>query len=709
MWPFGNNFPYTNYHDLNLDWMIAQMLDFLNKRQNIMTDIDTHKDDAITAINIKEGQAISAVNNAKNNAVSSFQTSAQQIAAEVIASIPADYSALASDVNGFINEFNLTSWINDKFINPSDGVETVDSRYAHSIMIPKSYLKYIYNWNPAITTSYISLYNNGSYVGYMSGTIDDPREYNYFILNVFKTDYPNYTKTLEILNLDVISQKIEELQKAYTYIPEYRTGIYDQNTGVYTIPAQTNYICTKDPIPANIENLMINWNYNSPTSYQSLYYKNTFVGTRYNGHFYTPGGSVTNQIVYDSYQLNIYNQDVSVANVKILSNKFIYSNLNHLIIYVTNSTELINAVQTAIDNEALEYTYDIVIAKGTYELWGVLDTSNIYGTGDNIYHRGLELPNKCNLYGRGTVTISCTIPEEDNSQEHPYTTIVSTLNMHNTENIIKNIHFVGNNTRYCIHDDSGFDNPYKELLIEDCTFTHNGTDSSLYMPSPRCYGAGYVSGRKGTFKNCNFAGNGNCNTLLYIHTHQGDNNKSNCIAIVENCAFLSNTDRAIDYQVPYQTNYGGILTINNCYFAAQCYIETRGASPCTVYGSGNSDSVIYLNNNSAVSYLISTKHDQITFTPATGITDRGTDLKQDGNIITGYFTIQAPGNVGANVGSIPLDYAPSTDQYFVAFRESTSDVVGLIKIDTNGTVRYQPNTTAPASSIYIGSSIVYHK
>ena len=94
MWPFGNNFPYTNFHDLNLDWMIAQMLDFLNKRQNVISDIDTHKDDAISAINTKEGQAISAINTAKNNAVSSFQTTAQQIVNDVTATIPSDYSAL---------------------------------------------------------------------------------------------------------------------------------------------------------------------------------------------------------------------------------------------------------------------------------------------------------------------------------------------------------------------------------------------------------------------------------------------------------------------------------------------------------------------------------------------------------------------------------------------------------------------------------------
>ena len=246
--PFGtgNTFPYTNFHDMNLDWIIKVVWQFYQDYNNIQSQIQTATDESIEDIHTAETEAVNSVN-----------AQATQIINNLIATIPADYSTFVSKFNGFINEFNLTSWVNDKFINPSDGVETTDSRYVHSIMFPKSYLEYIYNWDASKTTSYVSLYNNGTYVGYMSGTIDDPREYDSVILNVFKTDYPDYSKTLEILNWDAISQKLEELQKAYTYIPEYRSGIYDQNTGNYRNPAQTNYICTTTPIPANIENLMI--------------------------------------------------------------------------------------------------------------------------------------------------------------------------------------------------------------------------------------------------------------------------------------------------------------------------------------------------------------------------------------------------------------------------------------------------------------------
>ena len=816
---FGENFPYSNFHDLNMDWIIKIVKDFLDQYTAIQNTIT----DGETSIETATENGIEEIQTAGQEQITELEQDATRIIQELIDSIPADFESFLDDyenlragltsnnvrvvwtdnayydtssgqeqssaryahtnmlpkyllrffpnwnkdkgtsyislfnngtyvgymtqtletnltytdfvinvyktdyvnyenslsvgnlyttfnlIDSFVTAINNFGWVEGKFISTSDGTEVTDSRYVHSIMFPKYYLKYFYNWNPSKTTSYISLYKNGTYVGYMTGTLDSALDYDSVILNIYKTDYPEYTKTVELLNYNAIAKRIYNVQDGYTYIPVYQSGTYDQNSGEFVPPSGGNYICTTEPIPANIEALMINWNYNSGVSYQTLYNNGEFVGTRYNGNYYNPAGTAVNQIIYDSYHLNIYTADTSVANVKILSNQFIYTSLNHLSIYVTNPSQLINAVQTAIDNESKGYTYDITLNAGTYELWSVLDKDEIYGTGDQLYHRGLELPDRCNLYGRGTTTIVCTIPETDNSAEHPYTLIVSTLNMHNTNNIIKNIHFVGNNTRYCVHDDSGFNNPYRELLMENCTFTHNGTESETYMPSPRCYGAGYITGRVGVFRNCNFVGNNNCNTLFYVHTHSGDNNKSNCYTTLENCAFLSSTDRAIDYQVPNETSFGGYLTINNCYFATRCYIETRGVSPCTVYGGGNSDGVTFLNNNNAISYLVSIKHEQITFTPESGVTNRGTSIEQNGNIITGYFALQVTGNVGANIGSIPLEYAPLTTQSFIACRESASEVLGLIKIDTNGVVRYQPNTSAPSSAVNIGSSITYSK
>lgn len=142
---FGENFPYSNFHDLNLDWIIKIVKDFLDqytslnevisngeialdeKTQNGLSELadkaeelegllqswyDTHSDD---------------IEEALTTAVNDFQTSASAIAETVIASIPADYSALANTVSMMGNAFpDLFSLITERNYN---------TNYANSIMI----------------------------------------------------------------------------------------------------------------------------------------------------------------------------------------------------------------------------------------------------------------------------------------------------------------------------------------------------------------------------------------------------------------------------------------------------------------------------------------------------------------------------------------------------------------------------------------------
>ena len=41
MWPFGNNFPYTNYHDLNLDWVIKSVKELFTRTEKVENDVKT--------------------------------------------------------------------------------------------------------------------------------------------------------------------------------------------------------------------------------------------------------------------------------------------------------------------------------------------------------------------------------------------------------------------------------------------------------------------------------------------------------------------------------------------------------------------------------------------------------------------------------------------------------------------------------------------
>ena len=108
--------PYTNFHDLNLDWIIEVVKDFLSKYNHIQELIDTgisdiqKKADEMQAM-LDEwyethsdqlarqlAQSLDDLNEQYNINVTEFIQQADEKAAQTIASIPADYSALSADV-----------------------------------------------------------------------------------------------------------------------------------------------------------------------------------------------------------------------------------------------------------------------------------------------------------------------------------------------------------------------------------------------------------------------------------------------------------------------------------------------------------------------------------------------------------------------------------------------------------------------------------
>ena len=136
---FGENFPYSNFHDLNMDWIIKIAKDFLDQYTHIQevisdgeetlndtiaeginqldekaTDIENLLNDWYTThsadIASELASAISDLNSwytlhtgyldaILQENVNTFDTHATQKANEVIASIPDDYSALSAEVD----------------------------------------------------------------------------------------------------------------------------------------------------------------------------------------------------------------------------------------------------------------------------------------------------------------------------------------------------------------------------------------------------------------------------------------------------------------------------------------------------------------------------------------------------------------------------------------------------------------------------------
>lgn len=197
--PFGNMFPYTNFHSMNLDWVIQVAKDFLDQYTNIQQTItdgldaldakkealeallqawyDEHSQDiadqladALADLNawytLHEGYLDATL--ASNTAL--FNQRAEAKAEQTLESIPADYTSLSNSVNdaAVITETNLsmigygiqlvnplsTDYHADKYWNASGGLSNADSTYvAYSIPVSQGE-RYCANYYPDYTYFY---------------------------------------------------------------------------------------------------------------------------------------------------------------------------------------------------------------------------------------------------------------------------------------------------------------------------------------------------------------------------------------------------------------------------------------------------------------------------------------------------------------------------------------------------------------------------
>lgn len=127
----GNMFPYTNLDNMNMDWIIGVVKNFLNQYTNIQELIQNTTNEGIAELETKKNQLEALLNqwyNTHSNDIANQLASAiadlNAYVANVTASIPADYSTLsrmASDtkdttlVNG--KRFNKRSFKIIKILN----------------------------------------------------------------------------------------------------------------------------------------------------------------------------------------------------------------------------------------------------------------------------------------------------------------------------------------------------------------------------------------------------------------------------------------------------------------------------------------------------------------------------------------------------------------------------------------------------------------
>ena len=284
---------------------------------------------------------------------------------------------------------------------------------------------------------------------------------------------------------------------------------------------------------------------------------------------------------------------------------------NITVIEVSSAAQLveqIGRIATSVSNNIANKSnrYKIKLQGGVYELYDVIDKSDINGT---PFHRGLELPSFVDLSGVGNVTLKLTVPD---SAPVSYSEFLSTLNIYG-ENTIENVKFEVTNGRYCLHDDS-VNVPETKLIVRNCVFRHHANTLNPSQYACHCYGSGYYNGRKALFERCIFIQeipNGN---VFLIHDHETQNGNTLSFDVeIKDCFFQkgsSETSADIACAICLSNVYGGItnnpgnISINGCVVNGGIYTYSKNeyTGGYNIFGGGNEISDI-INDLEANVYL----------------------------------------------------------------------------------------------------------
>lgn len=626
------NFPYTDMHQLNLDWIIKIAKDFLDKYTQIqetistgLTDLDNEKerleqllqewyDTHSQDIADQLADALNTISNNLQSAMLSFNALANQKTQQSIASIPDDYT-----------EVDYRAKWNYKAI-----AGTALMKYSRSPVVMNDLIMQQGKWrhsNPGESASIIVAVEAGDNVK-ISPT--GSNNMNYCLVNnlnnmltdqadpAFATGYTGTVTTNQITTLTIPEGCHYLYCLSYSagtvYIPSsiLINGIQVLNTFDQNYNTMRNIIDYK--LPVNTRDFLVNWadfidNYFINENNGNLVFSEDYSTTNFIDVRAIPSIGISRRILRIAYYdinknfisaivLPSGNHDFAIYNVP--SNAY-YVRLT--VYQPKKSVTFISLIQPSNKSPIGDITVNkdantdpdfTTIRKAAEFANQYLDT-NVFISADtyNILEEfetelnslpltsqiGIGLGNGTKLIGTGGKThIYCPYNGADQSVISYLSPIyaLTTNTLTKGGYTIENIKIVSTNCRYSVHDDYGsFAKPIFTKML-NCRFIHSDENAgSLANYYPQCIGGGF-------------------GTKTYID--------------IENCYFssaryINSVGPAVSYHNTAAANSESTLYMRNCYF------EGKATMRCGSFGESTQYSKVTINNCSCGAAPYNTPYD----------------------------------------------------------------------------------------------------
>lgn len=480
---FGEGFPYSNFHDLNMDWIIKIAKDFLDQYTHIQDVIDqglndleekketlegllqawydTHSEDIANQL----ADALEDLGTAVTNAINSFNTAAEEKAQQTLESIPDDYTTLGTNVTKIMHsqENNNLQYLatNTGSYVKADG--TIDTnpylRVSNYIAIPSdatAIYGYVLRDHSTAFNPFGCVYDENKNFLYALGTANHTNGYKTWILTP-NAKYIRFNQSVSSTDDNYFMMRFIFLSYDNTDYVGYdsfsaTSSVRFSNIGVVPITQGETYKIIAHGIQT--EDRYRFFVYNSET--ESIVPTNYVDLTKFNDSI-----DITAEATGFLRMYNVENSTSVTANIDIYRYTKTELETTPHIYYVSKEVSLKEATCFKSLTDCLLHLKDdtrekiIYIEGGDYDIVQEYIDANVpVYTGDNptsqYYDYCVWIPRNTHIIGRGLVRLLWMPQAGDITLNQSKT--VSPLNVAESCTI-ENIEVHCKNGRYCLHND----------------------------------------------------------------------------------------------------------------------------------------------------------------------------------------------------------------------------------------------------------------